>query len=66
VNSKASSRSDIIVEEDYDPYNIKVRENNIMKINSKNLSMSERYSQIGSEFMPKQVQGSQIYYDNQS
>lgn len=54
------------MEEDYDPYNIKVRENNIMKINSKNLSMSERYSQIGSEFMPKQVQGSQIYYDNQS
>jgi len=46
--SKASSGTEIFMEEEYDPYNIKVRENNIMRINSRNLSMSERYSQIGS------------------
>lgn len=38
--SRAGSRSDYVVEEEYEPYNIKVRENNIMRINSRNLTLS--------------------------
>ncbi len=42
-----SQKSDFIVEEEYDPYNLKVRENNIVKIHNKNLYMSEKMSQFG-------------------
>ena len=42
-----SQISDVVVEE-YDPYNLKVRENNIVKIHNKNLYMSEKMSQFGS------------------
>lgn len=64
--SKASSRSDYYPEEDYEPYTLKVRENNIMRINSRNLNISERASQLGSDYQPRPVKGTLVYYDNQS
>lgn len=42
-----SSKSDLFVEEVYDPYNLKIRENNIVRINNKNLYLSEKMSQFG-------------------
>lgn len=49
VSSKLSSRSNFIQQEEYERYNLKVRENNIMHINSRNLSQSEKMSQYGEE-----------------
>lgn len=42
-----SSKSDMFIEEEYDPYNLKVRENNIVKIQNKNIYLSEKISQFG-------------------
>ena len=42
-----SARSDFYIEEEYDPYNLKVRENNIVKIHNKNYYLSDRMSQFG-------------------
>lgn len=42
-----SSKSDILIDEEYDPYNLKVRENNIVRIHNKNLYLNEKISQFG-------------------
>ena len=62
--SKAGTRSDYFVEEEYEPYNIKVRENNMMRINSRNLTLSEKSSQL-SEYNP-QPNVAKVYFENQS